>query len=79
MVLTMLWWGRTDSNHRSESQQIYSLPPLATRESILKPFVIIADILENCKCFFVQIYKGLVEDFGCHFFGKTLDEFVEIW
>ena len=32
MVLTMLWWGRTDSNHRSESQQIYSLPPLATRE-----------------------------------------------
>ena len=32
MVLTMLWWGRTDSNHRSETQQIYSLPPLATRE-----------------------------------------------
>ena len=32
MVLTMLWWGRTDSNQRSESQQIYSLPPLATRE-----------------------------------------------
>ena len=26
------WWERTDSNHRSESQQIYSLPPLATRE-----------------------------------------------
>ena len=23
-----------DSNHRSETQQIYSLPPLATRESI---------------------------------------------
>ena len=22
-----------DSNHRSETQQIYSLPPLATRES----------------------------------------------
>ena len=32
MVLTMLWWGRTDSNHRSETQQIYSLSPLATRE-----------------------------------------------
>ena len=26
------WWRRVDSNHRSESQQIYSLPPLATRE-----------------------------------------------
>ena len=26
------WWGRTDSNHRSEKQQIYSLSPLATRE-----------------------------------------------
>ena len=26
------WWERVDSNHRSESQQIYSLPPLATRE-----------------------------------------------
>ena len=25
-----------DSNHRSETQQIYSLPPLATRESIQK-------------------------------------------
>ena len=26
------WWRRVDSNHRSETQQIYSLPPLATRE-----------------------------------------------
>ena len=26
------WWERVDSNHRSEAQQIYSLPPLATRE-----------------------------------------------
>ena len=30
--LVFLWWGRTDSNHRSETQQIYSLSPLATRE-----------------------------------------------
>ena len=29
---SFFWWERTDSNHRSESQQIYSLPPLATRE-----------------------------------------------
>ena len=32
MVLDFLWWGRTDSNHRSDTQQIYSLSPLATRE-----------------------------------------------
>ena len=27
-----VWWERVDSNHRSQRQQIYSLPPLATRE-----------------------------------------------
>ncbi len=32
MVLGFLWWGGTDSDHRSETQQIYSLSPLATRE-----------------------------------------------
>ena len=26
------WWERVDSNHRSETRQIYSLFPLATRE-----------------------------------------------
>ena len=26
------WWEKMDSNHRSTKQQIYSLPPLATRE-----------------------------------------------
>ena len=26
------WWGKVDSNHRSDKQQIYSLSPLATRE-----------------------------------------------
>ena len=31
-VSAVLWWGRTDSNHRSDTQQIYSLSPLATRE-----------------------------------------------
>ena len=30
--LAPVWWRRVDSNHRSETQQIYSLPPLATRE-----------------------------------------------
>ena len=32
MPLATSWWRRVDSNHRSETQQIYSLPPLATRE-----------------------------------------------
>ena len=27
-----IWWERVDSDHRSHWQQIYSLPPLATRE-----------------------------------------------
>ena len=26
------WWGMVDSDHRSQWQQIYSLPPLAARE-----------------------------------------------
>ena len=29
---SLRWWRRMDSNHRSRRQQIYSLPPLATRE-----------------------------------------------
>ena len=28
----LCWWEMVDSDHRSETQQIYSLPPLATRE-----------------------------------------------
>ena len=28
----IFWWGMVDSDHRSQRQQIYSLPPLATRE-----------------------------------------------
>ena len=30
--LVRSWWGKVDSNHRSDKQQIYSLSPLATRE-----------------------------------------------
>ena len=34
---SIFWWEMVDSNHRSEAQQIYSLPPLATREiSLIK-------------------------------------------
>ena len=34
------WWERVDSNHRRHSQQIYSLPPLATREHSHIPSVL---------------------------------------
>ena len=30
--ISLSWWGKVDSNHRSDKQQIYSLSPLATRE-----------------------------------------------
>ena len=31
--ITELWWEEVDSNHRSRGRQIYSLLPLAARES----------------------------------------------
>ena len=36
-----------DSNHRSESQQIYSLPPLATRELLRMNLLELVDGLET--------------------------------
>ena len=33
LLYSALWWGEVDSNHRRRCQQIYSLLPLATRES----------------------------------------------
>ena len=35
LTVVLFWWKRVDSDHRSETQQIYSLPPLATRERFL--------------------------------------------
>ena len=32
--VSSFWWREMDSNHRSKMQQIYSLPPLATREPL---------------------------------------------
>ena len=32
MDVSSFWWGKVDSNHRRQCQQIYSLSPLATRE-----------------------------------------------
>ena len=37
--VTGFWWELVDSNHRSIKQQIYSLSPLATRESSHIQFV----------------------------------------
>ena len=30
--MAFFWWERVDADHRSHRQQMYSLPPLATRE-----------------------------------------------
>ena len=40
------WWEKMDSNHRSETQQIYSLPPLATRELLRMNLLELVDGLE---------------------------------
>ena len=32
-MIRLFWWGEVDSNHRSRGRQIYSLFPLAARES----------------------------------------------
>ena len=46
MTFTPTWWRRVDSNHRSETQQIYSLPPLATRELLRMNLLELVDGLE---------------------------------
>ena len=52
-MLAGFWWERVDSDHRSETQQIYSLPPLATREHShikLKKKLELVDGLEPPTC-----------------------------
>ena len=49
------WWTGVDSNHRSETRQIYSLLPLATREpvrSVTKYIIILQE--HFVKHFFVN-------------------------
>ena len=56
----LFWWELVDSNHRSIKQQIYSLSPLATRESshilfvhpAFECLIIIANNGAKCKPFF---------------------------
>ena len=72
--VTACWWELVDSNHRSIKQQIYSLSPLATRESshilfcsvaalrVAQCLIIIAKRNRKCKPFF---------QFFCDFFKKV--------
>ena len=48
------WWKRVDSNHRSRRQQIYSLPPLATRELFH-----VGPIKAHCLSPAVELVNGL--------------------
>ncbi len=55
--ISLFWWGKVDSNHRSYKQQIYSLSPLATREfpqifSSCRNLFMIPHILQIVKHFF---------------------------
>ncbi len=59
LQVLFFWWGKVDSDHRSQRQQIYSLPPLATREfphiqlrSSLKCLIIIPHFCGVVKGFF---------------------------
>ena len=45
----LFWWREVDSNHRSHWQQIYSLPPLATREPLQKKVELVMG-LEPATC-----------------------------
>ena len=61
--ISLLWWGKVDSNHRSYKQQIYSLSPLATREfpqifSSQQNFLMIQHLRENVKHFLTLFEKG---------------------
>ena len=59
-INSSFWWELVDSNHRSITQQIYSLSPLATRESshilfvhpAFECLIIIANNGAKCKPFF---------------------------
>ena len=74
IFVTAFWWELVDSNHRSIKQQIYSLSPLATRESshilfcsvaalrVAQCLIIIAKRNRKCKPFF---------QFFCDFFKKV--------
>ena len=49
------WWELVDSNHRSITQQIYSLSPLATRES--SPIQFFNCNLADCSIIITKTFK----------------------
>ena len=51
-------WMEVDSNHRSNLQQIYSLSPLATRESIHIKSSCIAQAPDNVKFYHISIQNA---------------------
>ena len=64
LVLDFLWWGRTDSNHRSDTQQIYSLSPLATREL---PHILFTSV-ETEHAYYIMVFEKVKHFF--RFFKK---------
>ena len=61
-------WTEVDSNHRSKMQQIYSLSPLASRESVhvgisSSQECILAHLLTKCKYFFKKLYCNMIHHY----------------
>ena len=52
--ITVFWWELVDSNHRSITQQIYSLSPLATRES--SPIQLCNQRLADCSIIIAKTF-----------------------
>ena len=85
IFVTAFWWELVDSNHRSIKQQIYSLSPLATRESshilfcsvaalrVAQCLIIIAKRNRKCKPFF-QFFCGF---FKKVFFARCIVQFLK--
>ena len=56
-MCAFFWWGMVDSDHRSQWQQIYSLPPLAAREI---PHMELVNGVEPSTCW-LQISCSAIE------------------
>ena len=56
-MCAFFWWGMVDSDHRSQWQQIYSLPPLAAREF---PHMELVNGVEPSTCW-LQISCSAIE------------------
>ena len=56
--LSFVWWRGTDSNHRRQCRQIYSLLPLATREPLQGIFILRKGFPNTfSKCFSQSIQR----------------------